>query len=198
MAQARQLDRDAEQRLQMPSILLMENAGRGVADAARALGDRYVVMAGSGNNGGDGLVAARHLGRNGVVHLLAEPDPQRSPDAALQLRILRHAGYPIVVGTAPDLQANAGAVWIDAMFGTGLSRPLEAAALSWVELLGRAEGPKLCVDIPSGLHGDSGEVLGAAVRGDVTVTFAAVKLGMTLRQGPEHCGRIIVVSLGLP
>ena len=198
VAAARQIDRDAVERLSMPSLLLMENAARAVAEVARSLGERYVVLAGNGNNGGDGLGAARHLGRGGVVHLLGEPDPDRSPDAAVQLRILRAAGYPVVVGSLPDPAAHRGAVWIDALFGTGLARPLEGAARQWVECINAAPGSKLCVDIPSGLHGDSGEVLGVAVRGDVTVTFAGVKVGMTVGAGPQHCGRVVVAPLGLP
>jgi NAD(P)H-hydrate epimerase len=198
VAQARALDRDAEQRLGMPSLLLMENASRAVAEQARLLGERFVVLAGPGNNGGDGLAAARHLGRAASVHLLAEPDPQKSPDAALQLRILRAAGQPVVTGSLPDPEHGVGAVWIDALFGTGLERPLQGPALQWVQALDAARGRKLAVDIPSGLHGDTGAVLGAAVHADVTVTFAAVKLGMTLGDGPRCCGRIVVTALGLP
>jgi NAD(P)H-hydrate epimerase len=195
--QARAIDRDAVQRLGMPTILLMENAARAVADEARKLGGRFVVLAGAGNNGGDGIAAARHLGRDCTVYLLAEPDPQRAPDAALQLGILRAAGYPVFAST-PVTDTHSGAVWIDALFGTGLQRPLEGAACEWVQRFNRATGPKLCVDIPSGLHGDTGKVLGAACRGDVTVTFMAPKLGMTVGEGPGLCGRIVVVGLGLP
>lgn len=197
-AQARAIDRDAVARLGMPSILLMENASRGVADAARALGDRFVVLAGRGNNGGDGLCAARHLGRRCAVHLLGEPDPARSPDAALQLRILRAAGHPVAVGVPPDPAQHRGAVWIDALFGTGLERPLHGEALAWVQLANGAQGGKLAVDLPSGLHGDTGQVLGAAFAAGVTVTFVAPKVGMTLGSGPRCCGRIVVEGLGLP
>ena len=122
VAEARAIDRRAVEQLGMPSILLMENAARGVADAARELGDRFVVLCGPGNNGGDGLAAARHLGARARPHLWQEPDPTRSPDAALQLRILRAAGREIVTGAPPDPRTDPGAVWIDAMFGTGLTR----------------------------------------------------------------------------
>lgn len=199
VAEARAIDRDAATRLGMPSMLLMENAARAVADVAASLGDRFVILAGAGNNGGDGLAAARHLGvRRCTVHLLAEPDPARSADAALQARILRAANVPIVVGALPDLAAHRGAVWLDALFGTGLDRELVGAPRAWVEAFDRAEGKKLCVDIPSGLHGDTGEVLGAACHGDVTVTFVAKKRGMVAASGVRHCGRIVVAGLGLP
>ncbi len=199
VAEARAIDADAVQRLGMPTLLLMENAARSVAEVARRLGDRFVVLAGPGNNGGDGLAAARHLGvHRCAIHLLGEPDPTKSPDAALQARILRAAGARLVLGALPSAAAHPGAVWIDALFGTGLDRPLHGDARAWVAACDATRGKKLAVDIPSGLHGDTGEVLGAAVRADVTVTFVARKRGMTVGAGPAHCGRIVVAGLGLP
>jgi ATP-dependent DNA helicase RecG len=201
VAEARAIDVDATRRLGMPTLLLMENAARAVAAAARELGERFVVLAGPGNNGGDGLAAARHLGfARCRIHLTAEPDPARSPDAALQAQILRAAGAQIVVGRPPPepFAEAAAAVWIDALWGTGLSRPLDAESQRWVAAFNKAPGQKLCVDIPSGLHGDSGEVLGACCRGDVTVTFVAPKLGMLTPTGQAHCGRIVIAGLGLP
>lgn len=198
-AEARALDRDATERLGMLTIVLMENASRAVAEAARALGDRYVILCGTGNNGGDGLAAARHLGNGRCrVHLLAEPDAARSPDAALQLRILRAAGWNVVVGSLPDPALLGDAVVIDALFGTGLTRSLEGAPRAWVEFANALPGTKLAVDVPSGLHADTGVVLGAVVLADVTVTFEAQKLGMTIGEGPRCCGRVIVAPLGLP
>jgi len=112
--------------------------------------------------------------------------------------VLRAAGVPVVVGALPGPAAHAGAVWIDALFGTGLDRPLAGAARRWVEACAEARGRKLAVDIPSGLHGDTGETLGAAVRADVTVTFVAQKRGMATPNGRAHCGRIVIARLGLP
>jgi NAD(P)H-hydrate epimerase len=199
VAQARAVDRDAVARLGMPSVLLMENAARSVAEVAATLGERFVVLCGPGNNGGDGLAAARHLGvQRCSLHVLAEPDPVRAPDAALQRRILAAAGVPVTVGGLPDPQAHRGAVWIDALYGTGLTRPLAGPAADWVAAFNAAVGPKLAVDLPSGLHGDTGEILGCACRADVSVTFVAPKLGMTSGAGPSYCGRIVVVGLGLP
>jgi ADP-dependent NAD(P)H-hydrate dehydratase / NAD(P)H-hydrate epimerase len=198
VAQARAIDRDATERLQMPTVLLMENAARSVAEVARSLGDRFVILAGAGNNGGDALAAARHLGRERcAVHLLAEPT-NKSPDAALQLRILRAAGWNVVVGALPEANAHRGEVWIDGLFGTGLDREVTGTARAWIEAFERGLGPKLCIDIPSGLHGDTGEVLGAACTANVTVTFVAPKTGMKTAGGLTHCGRVVVVGLGLP
>ena len=198
VAEARALDRDAVERLGLPSLLLMETAGRGVAEAARAMGERWVVLCGPGNNGGDGMCAARHLGRECLVHLLAEPDAERSPDAALQLRVLRKAGHAVVVGSLPRLAQGERRVWIDALFGTGLTRPPTGDARQWIEAFDAGAGPKLAVDIPSGLHGDTGEVLGSACRADVTVTFAARKRGLLAAAARPYVGRVVVVPLGLP
>lgn len=199
VAQARAIDDDACERLGMPTALLMENAARSVAEVARSLGDRFVVLCGSGSNGGDGLAAARHLGlARCAIYLLAEPDPARAPDAALQRTILANAGVQVCVGVPPDVSSHVGAVWIDALFGTGLSRDLLGDARAWVETFNAADGTKLSVDIPSGIHGDTGEVMGAACRADVTVTFVAPKLGMTIGQGPAHAGDVRCADIGLP
>jgi NAD(P)H-hydrate epimerase len=199
VAEARAIDREAVDRFGMPTVLLMENAARGAAEVARSLGSRFVILCGSGNNGGDGLAIARHLGfARCALHLLAEPDPQKVPDAALQQQILHRAGAALRIGVEPDPREHSGAVWIDALFGTGLDRELRDPARSWVNLFNHAAGPKLSIDIPSGLHGDTGEVLGVACRADATVTFVARKKGMLTENGEAHCGRIHVLQLGLP
>lgn len=184
----------------MPSILLMENAARAVAEQARGMGDRFVILCGAGNNGGDGLAAARHLGRRAQVFLLREPDAQRAPDAALQLRILEAAAWPIVRAVAPDPAdaARRGAVWIDALFGTGLSRALQGEAAAWVEVFNAASGPKLAVDVPSGLDADTGRALGPACRADRTVTFAAAKHGLLRPEAASFVGELVVAPLGIP
>ncbi|HYC78404.1 MAG TPA: NAD(P)H-hydrate epimerase, partial [Planctomycetota bacterium] len=158
VAEARAVDRDAVERLGMPTLLLMENAAVAVAAEARRLGDRFVALCGPGDNGGDGLAAARRLGPACAVHLLREPDASRSPDAALQLRILRNAGREIVVGAPPDPERHRGAVWIDALFGTGLTRDLDEDARRWVAIFNAGAGPKLAVDVPSGLDADTGAI----------------------------------------
>lgn len=195
--QARAVDRDAVERLGMPSVLLMENASRSVAEHAATMGERFVVFCGPGNNGGDGLAAARHLGRRARVFLLRAPDPDKSPDAALQLQILRNAGHPVSVGELPPV-GDADEVAIDAMLGTGLTRGLEGPVVDWVERFNACAGPKLCVDIPTGLNADTGAVLTTACRGDATVTFVAAKHGMVTEEAREFVGELVVVGLGLP
>lgn len=198
VAEARAIDRDAVERLGMPSLLLMENAARGVAEAARSLGDRWVIFCGPGNNGGDGLAAARHLGPGARVYLMSEPHPERSPDAFLQLDILRHAGWQVPVGELPPVEDDPDVVLIDAMFGTGLSRALTETPATWVRRFNECAGRKLAVDIPSGLGGDTGEILGVACKVDVTVTFEAAKHGLLKPAARDYVGEIRVVSLGLP
>lgn len=198
VAQARQLDVDAVERFKMPSILLMENAAHAVAEEARCLGERFVVLCGAGNNGGDGMAAARHLGRRAKVFLLREPDRVRCPDAALQLDILRAAAHDITLGTAPDLDVLGDHIWVDALFGTGLERPVEGEARRWIELFNATRRARLGVDIPSGLHGDSGVVLGVAARCHRTVTFVAPKLGMLQAGAREYVGDLVIAPLGIP
>jgi NAD(P)H-hydrate epimerase len=197
VAEARAIDRDALERLGMPTLLLMENAGRAVAEVARTLGERFVILAGSGNNGGDGLVAARHLGPAATVYLASAMDPQRAPDAALQQQILERAGWDLHLGQRPDVHEHSGAVWIDAIFGIGLSRAPEGLARAYIECFNAARGPKVAVDVPSGIHADSGAVLDVACRADVTVSFEGAKLGLCVPCAQPYVGRIVVASLGL-
>jgi NAD(P)H-hydrate epimerase len=196
-AQARAFDRLAQEKYGVPSIILMENAGRSVAEEAlKMLGAqrRVVVVAGVGNNGGDGFVAARHLLNAGkeVALLIAGNRSRLKPDAALNLAILQKMpGYQ----DGADL-AGADLI-IDALFGVGLNAPAAGLARETIELILRSGKPVLAVDLPSGLNADTGEVMGAAVKALKTVTLIAVKRGMLIGAGPEHCGEIVVRDIGL-
>ncbi|MGQ0613030.1 MAG: NAD(P)H-hydrate epimerase [Planctomycetaceae bacterium] len=200
--EARTLDRIAIEELGIPGLLLMENAGRGIAAAAREMlaGDPkpVLVTCGPGNNGGDGFAAARHLLAADVdvrVHLAA-PAESHDPgsDAGRNLAMLRALRAPVT--TKPRFRESA--LVVDALFGTGLTRPLEGA---WAALVARINGagvPVLAVDIPSGLDADTGGILGAAVRATVTATMVAPKAGFDRGEGPAHVGRVVVVGLGYP
>lgn len=199
VAEARDLDRRAIEELGMPSSLLMENAGRSVADRARALGSRWVILCGPGNNGGDGLCAARHLGTDATVYVLAEPSADRSPDTRLQWQLLEQLEFEFASGDPDPAQSRSDVVWIDAMFGTGLTRGLKGRAADWVERFNRFGGPRICVDIPSGLDGDTGAVIGeVACRAHETVTFHAIKHGLLAAAAKPWVGRVVCASLGLP
>lgn len=185
------LDAAAEE----PVDVLMERAGLGVALAAVGLGvgygSRVTVLAGAGNNGGDGYVAARYLAWRGAkvtVQALGRPD---RPDTAAYKAAARAA---IAGVTVVDLGPLQGAdVLIDALFGVGFHGSLPGEVLPWLD----HPAPVVSVDIPSGLHAATGEISGAAFTADTTVTFHALKPGHLLGEGPERCGSIQVVDIGL-
>ena len=177
----------------VPGERLMEAAGRAVARAAMARFRpcRTLVLAGPGNNGGDGYVAARLLERAGwpvAVAALAPPAP--GGEAAAAARRWRGPMLPF----GPEAAARAGLV-IDAVFGAGLARPVEGLTAA---TLAAAGGPVLAVDVPSGLDGATGQVRGFAPRAALTVTFFRLKPGHLLRPGRDLCGRLVLADIGLP
>jgi ADP-dependent NAD(P)H-hydrate dehydratase / NAD(P)H-hydrate epimerase len=187
---------------------LMENAGVAVARAVMGRhppGSRVAVVAGAGNNGGDGFVAARRLERDGyhvTVYLIGHREALKG-DAAWA------AGQwqgPVLSGhqdrardPARDLVSElAGAhVIIDALFGAGLDRPVAGDALAAIAAMNGAGVPVVAVDLPSGISGTTGEVLGAAVNASRTVTFFRKKPGHLLLPGREHCGPVEVAQIGI-
>ena len=178
----------------IPSLTLMENAGRAVADAAleRFAPCRTVVLCGPGNNGGDGFVAARHLAERGFDVLVAAGEGHSGDAGEMALRW--QGPRTALAYAALD---NAGLV-VDAMFGAGLSRPLEGGTRAMVEAVNRSPAPVVSVDVPSGVDGDSGKILGAAVEADVTVTFFRLKPAHLLLPGRILCGEIALCDIGIP
>jgi NAD(P)H-hydrate epimerase len=176
---------------------LMEAAGRAVADAVmRRWSKRAVaVLCGPGNNGGDGFVAARHLAAAGwLVRLgLLGARAALKGDAAHHAALWHGAVEPL----APTLLDGAG-VAIDAMFGAGLARPLDGAAKTMVEALGARAIPVAAVDVPSGLDGATGAVLGVAPKAAITVTFFRKKPGHLLFPGRALCGTVLLAEIGIP
>jgi NAD(P)H-hydrate epimerase len=187
---------------------MMETAGRAVAETVRTgwPEGRVVVFAGGGNNGGDGLVAARILHAAGrSVELVLFFDPAASTgDAGIQWRLVEPLGLPVTRVTergearAAVEAARGAACAIDALLGTGLSGDVREPARSAIEALEAAPLPIVAVDAPSGLDGATGRVRGVAARAEVTVTFGFPKPGLLLADGPETTGRLIVVPLGVP
>jgi len=181
----------------VPGIVLMENAGRAVADAVAARhppGSRVTVVAGPGNNGGDGFVAARLLaGRGDRVRLLLLGDRGRlAGDAGEAAK--RWQGP---VEAATPLALNGTSLLVDAMFGAGLDRPLAGPARQMVEAMNAGGAPILAVDLPSGINGTTGAVMGAAVRATRTVTFFRRKVGHLMLPGRIHCGPVEVADIGI-
>jgi NAD(P)H-hydrate epimerase len=210
----RRADRRATERYGVPSLLLMENAGRGAADAIeRALGvvegRRVAVVCGKGNNGGDGFVVARHLlGRGARISawLVGRADEVRG-DARVNLDALQRAGE--TVAEAPDAdavarlsaQVRAADIVVDALLGTGVRGPASGAVAAAIDAINAAgaAGRSVCsLDLPSGLPSDGEAPAGPVVRAAMTVTFGLPKLGLALPAGLAHAGRLEIADLGVP
>ncbi len=206
-AEMREIDRAAIEAFGIPSINLMDRAGRAVAEAALDLAapnGRFVVVCGGGNNGGDGLVAARLLrgaGRDARVLALV-PSERLSRDARAVLEQAQRAGVPVdEAGELAAVEAGVGDVVVDAIFGTGLARPPEGAfagAIARIEAARVAGARVLAVDVPSGLSADTGRALGPCVRADRTVTFGFQKRGLVLFPGASFAGEVKVADIGIP
>ncbi|WP_018698237.1 bifunctional ADP-dependent NAD(P)H-hydrate dehydratase/NAD(P)H-hydrate epimerase [Amorphus coralli] len=180
-----------------PGFVLMDRAGRAVADAVMARHKRgadVLVIAGPGNNGGDGFVAASVLARAGYrvrVMLLGEAD-RLTGDAATAA-----ASWGGRIEPA-DPFIVAGDVIVDALFGAGLARAIEGRAAELVEAITDSGADVIAVDLPSGVSGRTGQVLGTAVEADATVTFFRLKPGHLLLPGRLHCGAVGVADIGIP
>jgi ADP-dependent NAD(P)H-hydrate dehydratase / NAD(P)H-hydrate epimerase len=204
-AETQALDRGTEER-GTPVEALMERAGLAVARAAAGVaggsyGRRAVVVCGKGNNGGDGLVAARRLARWGMavdVFLLADAGELREP-AASKLAALRLTGVEARPGVDALSRALGRAdVAVDAIFGTGFRGEPEGRHLAAIGALNDGPSPVVAVDVPSGVEGDTGAVRGAAVSADVTVALGAPKVGDVFLPGAERAGVLQVADIGFP
>jgi NAD(P)H-hydrate epimerase len=233
----RDLDAEATAELEMPSLMLMENAGRGAAvwlaeiacgipsslaarpfsPVRRVSGEssnlrlpRVLILCGTGNNGGDGGVAARHLNAWGFsthVTWSAQPD-QLSSDAKAQWRILDRSGVSQTSWfdrqSDEELSSHLSALitdadWlVDGLLGTGLARPVDGRLRSVIQAINESGKPILSLDVPSGLDADSGVPLGLAVKARATATFVAPKLGFSQRGAREYVGDLAVIDIGLP
>ena len=181
----------------VPGIVLMEKAGRAVADAVarHPLGTRVVAVCGPGNNGGDGFIAARVLAERGYpVRVLLRGDA-----AALRADAAEAAqrwGRPIEAAE-PEALANAGVI-IDALFGAGLNRAVDGVARALIEAMNASGAPVIAVDLPSGINGASGAVMGVAVAATESITFFRRKPGHVLLPGRLHAGTVRVADIGIP
>ncbi|OGX04267.1 MAG: NAD(P)H-hydrate epimerase [Omnitrophica bacterium RIFCSPLOWO2_12_FULL_50_11] len=192
------------------SLILMENAGRGIAELAGRMMKRgkkkVLVIAGKGNNGGDGFVAARHLANRGhqvSVVLLAEPRDLKL-DPKTNFEILKKMDIPVhvfashrAVRRIRHLLSNAELV-LDGIFGVGLTRPASGIFYEAIEFMNMSRKPILAIDIPSGLNSDTGQVLGTAVRARATGTLGRAKRGLFVGDGPKHAGRVTVLDISIP
>ncbi len=214
---ARRLDEAAQRRYGIPGIVLMENAARAMAEIARAMlgttsglmsdgfsdvfrddgtDARVVVVCGTGNNGGDGYAIARHLTNTGaLVEIVAIGPPAAGGDAAINESICRRMG--LVFAGIEALERRPDLV-VDAIFGTGLTRPVEGAALEAITAINASRAMVLAVDLPSGLDNDSGLPLGSAVRARVTAVTVAPRPAMRMPDARRWFGRTRIVDIGAP
>jgi NAD(P)H-hydrate epimerase len=210
--EVRQFDARAIHTLGIPSVVLMENAGRGCAEVIREkLKDiarpKVCIVCGTGNNGGDGYVIARHLMNEGfeVTVAVCGQTGKIKGDAKINLDILQRMGRSIERLNPADADLpeqvrslSAGAdLLVDGLFGTGLGGSLSDEYKRLIGAINACDCPILAVDIPSGLDCDSGEPLGASVKANWTVTFVAVKKGFTSARAAQYTGEIFVVSIGI-
>ncbi len=204
----READRITIGELGLPGLVLMESAALAVTDVVSERcppTGRIVVVCGPGNNGGDGLAIARQLRGRGfdvVAGLVARRSELRG-DAGAQLELARAFGVRVAdcsrvtAEKVAELVAGAGVV-VDALFGTGLDRPLAGRWAQAVRAINLGEAPVVAVDVPSGVQGASGAVAGDAVEAEVTVTFGAPKLAHVLPPACWRCGEVAVADIGIP
>jgi NAD(P)H-hydrate epimerase len=206
-AEVRELDRRAIMEFGVPALVLMENAGRGAAELLLALGIHgpVAICCGKGNNGGDGLVMARHFRNHGAavtVHLFARPD-DLSPEAAVHWNIV--SKMPLLVRVWTEVNDSqliaelAQAEWIvDALYGTGLEGPVRQPLNRVITAINASPGAVFAVDIPSGLNADTGEPMGATIRARHTATFVAPKKGFANPAARHWLGKVHVIDIGAP
>jgi len=210
--QVRAIDSWAINTIGIPGVVLMENAGRSCAELIKdklkdIAGPKVCIFCGTGNNGGDGYVIARHLLNSGfeVVVVICGDRKKIKGDAKINLDILEQLGRPIeqlnprdgdVPARVKVFVGDADMV-VDGLFGTGLGGQLSDEYKQLIETINACECPILAVDIPSGLDCDAGQPLGAAIRADYTVTFVAVKKGFASESAAQYTGEIFVASIGV-
>ena len=185
--QVREADRLAQERFGVSVEWLMEAAGWQVARFCRG---RTAVVCGVGNNAGDGLAAARHLHRWGRLESVCCVDADRLKGAAAsELAALRTLGIEV----SPELQLRQAPIVVDALFGTGLTRPPEGRFAEWIDGINQANRRVIAVDLPSGLDADTGVAYAPIVRADVTVTMGLPKPGLA-----RYGGDVLVADIGIP
>ncbi len=193
------IDAYSIEKIGIPGEVLMERAALEivkVVEAVNVKNGRILIVVESGNNGGDGLAAARILlERGNLVDIFYIGGlPKQTKQFQLQMNILQQLG----VRFRKNIPNKDYAVVVDGIFGVGLSRVIDGAQKKVIETMNQLEGIKVAIDIPSGIDATSGDILGAAFRADYTVTFGLKKLGMYFSDGIDYCGNIICANVGFP
>jgi NAD(P)H-hydrate epimerase len=205
-AQVREIDRLSTERYHVPSIVLMENAARGAADVACDMlgpatrGKSVLALCGGGNNGGDGLAAARHLHNRGhrvAIALTIDPAKYKG-DALTNWQIVSAMNLPCHPATPKLLAAAKADLLLDAIFGTGLTDAPRDPFPALVDAIAQSGIPVLAIDLPSGLNCDTGHPPGPCVSATRTVTFVAEKVGFAAPDARPFLGQVTVASIGCP
>lgn len=205
-------DREASEAYGIPSLVLMEHAGRGLAGIVLAeaspggrLAGPVAVLCGPGNNGGDGYACSRFLLGWGVPVRVVRcaPSPPRGGDSAIEHDLVARE---MPIGVAASLEdahvvenaLRGAAVVVDALFGIGLARPLLPPYPAWIERVNAANATRVAADVPSGLSGDDGNPSPVAARAHVTAAMGFVKRACTTSSGAPFSGRLVEIDIGLP
>ncbi len=205
-AQMREMDRATIEDVGVPGPVLMERAALGVSGLVRSRfpGRHTLIVCGRGNNGGDGLAAARqlHLAGHPVACVVSVASPSElSPDAALNFSAAEKAGVNLRIGAVPDYLWDETEIVIDCLLGTGATGELKGRVAEWAARINRAGAqgvPVIAVDVPSGVDASTGAIAEGSVAADVTVTFHAAKSGIACPPGSEAAGEVVVWDIGIP
>ena len=196
--QMKKYDSGTIQQLGIPALVLMERAALCATEEMEREGyleGQVLVVCGAGNNGGDGFAVARLLVQRSVdvTVVFVGKEEALSEEARIQKKICENCGIKI----STNLHMREYTTIVDAIFGIGLSRNIEGPYLELIEWINRQSSHVVAVDIPSGVSADTGQVLGTAVRADLTVTFAYRKMGQLLYPGASYCGKIVCRDIGI-
>ncbi len=210
--QVREVDRLAIQELGIPGVVLMENAGRAAAGQIRyrirsKQGNRAVIFCGPGNNGGDGLVIARHLTNHGIdilLYLAGDPD-QLTPDCAINYGVVTKIGLDVQLIDSPETARAAAAgltsddIVVDALLGTGFAGQVRSPMDGLIKAINKAPKSMLfAIDVPSGLDCNTGQPANATIKADLTMTFGANKIGLVKPDAQRYVGEAIIATIGIP
>lgn len=199
--QAKQLDEHAIQKVGFPGAVLMEKAATvlsSVISQSIRKEEGILFVCGCGNNGGDAVAAARILKQQGyhTAIVLVGETSRMSEDLFLQLRLA--AACDVEAVTAAEVDSAEYPILVDGLFGVGLNRPIEGVYRAMIEQMNRTKKRIFAIDIPSGIQGDTGMVLGTAVKAEITVTFGVNKLGLVLYPGCQYAGNVVIGDIGYP
>ncbi|MCM8778716.1 MAG: NAD(P)H-hydrate epimerase [Candidatus Omnitrophica bacterium] len=202
--EAKLIDKKASRDLGISTLVIMENAGRSVAEEIIKLKEKKIaIFCGKGNNGGDGFVCARQLLCRGIkpdVFLLGKIEEIKN-EARVNLDILFNLGLKVLEVNEENLDKikfKEYTLIVDAIFGIGLKGEITGFFKEIIDSINLSGAYIVSIDIPSGLNANTGEIFGSCIKADKTITFFAKKIGMLKNRGPEYCGEIIIKDLGFP